>query len=92
MASPTPARSLSSAARLLLTRAVVLCVRERNVLKEKWKMLVHGPFLAGRCEEGEGRASCDCRAGWGQRSGAGSVAKTVVKRCTEHRQKKTNVP
>lgn len=41
--SGIPASSSFPAARLFPTRAVVLWVSDRNVLKEKWKMLVHGP-------------------------------------------------
>lgn len=41
--STVPASSSFPAAMLCPTRAVVLCVRDRKVLKEKWKMLVHGP-------------------------------------------------
>ena len=45
MPSVAPAFSLLPAARLLLTIAVVLSVSDRKVLKEKWKMLVHGPVF-----------------------------------------------
>ena len=54
MLSVAPAFSLLPAARLLLTIAVVLSVSDRKVLKEKWKMLVHGPVFEEVWRKGRG--------------------------------------
>lgn len=48
-----PAVSSSPAASLELIRAVVLWVRERKVLNEKWKILVQGPAPDVRANDAE---------------------------------------